>query len=115
MYRGGCSNRLTIRRDRPEDQLLEAFEKKVLRPDMAAYLATRFEPQLRARIKQMTSQNSHSAKAGMEKRRDELRVQAKRISAAIGLGGSLDSLVAQLTVVESEIKTLKPVKLNSGN
>ena len=35
------------------------------------------------------------------------------ISAAIGLGGSLESLVAQLTVVESEIKTLKPVNLTA--
>ena len=52
-YKGVCKNRLTIRRDRLETQLLNALETRFLRADMAAYLMTSFEKQLRARIKEM--------------------------------------------------------------
>ncbi len=39
----------------------------------------------------------------MEKRREELRTQAKRISAAIAQGGNLESLLDHLKGLESEI------------
>lgn len=119
-YRGVCANRLTIRRDRLESQLLNALETRILRPDMAGYLVKSFEKQLRARIKEMESRGNASGKTTMEKRREELRLQTKRISAAIGLGGDLESLVEHLKAVESEITALsdrlnlyKPINLTA--
>src|SRR5579863_6360484 len=105
-YKGVCRNRLTIRRDRLEDQLLNALETRILRPDMTAYLVTRFEEQLRARLKQMAHGDYASGRVAMERKREELRTQAKRISAAIGHGGNLESLLDHLKGLESEIAAL---------
>ncbi len=105
-YKGVCSNRLTIRRDRLEDQLLNALETRILRPDMAAYLVTRFEEQLRARLKEMAHGDYASGRVAMERKREEMRTQAKRISAAIAHGGDLESLLDHLKGLESEIAAL---------
>jgi hypothetical protein len=105
-YKGVCGNRLTIRRDRLEDQLLNALETRILRPDMTAYLVTRFEEQLRARLKEMAHGDYASGRVAMEKHREELRTQARRISVAIGHGGNLETLLDHLTGLESEIAVL---------
>ncbi|HUE22486.1 MAG TPA: hypothetical protein VMQ86_12455, partial [Bryobacteraceae bacterium] len=95
-----------IRRDRLETQLLNALETRILRPDMTAYLMSRFEQQLRAKLTEMGHGDYASGRVAMERQREELRTQAKRISAAIGHGGNLESLLDHLTGLESEIATL---------
>jgi site-specific DNA recombinase len=115
-YKGVCENRLTIRRDRLERQLLDALERKILRNDMADYLVTRFEEQLSKRIRDWEREDHVSARAGLIKRRDELKAKERRICDAIAQGNSPESLIAYLKELETEITqvsrqldTAKPV------
>jgi len=115
-YKGVCENRLTIRRDRLERQLLDALERKILRNDMADYLVTRFEEQLSKRIRDWEREDHVSARAGLIKRRDELKAKERRICDAIAQGNSPESLIAYLKELETEItqvsrqlETAKPV------
>src|SRR5580658_8117955 len=85
---------------------MNALETRILRPDMTEYLVNSFERQLRARIKDMAHGDYASGRVAMEKRREELRTQARRISAAIGHGGEMESLLDHLKGLESEIAAL---------
>ncbi len=105
-YKGVCKNRLTIRRDRLETQLLNALESRFFRPDMAEYLVSSFERQLRARIKEMGHEDYASGRVQLERRREDLRAQARRISAAIAQGGKLETLLDHMNGLESEIAAL---------
>jgi site-specific DNA recombinase len=116
-YKGVCNNRLTIRRDRLETQLLDALERKLLRNDMADYLATRFEEEANKRIREWEREDHVSVRAGLIKRRDELKAKERRICDAIAQGNSPESLIAYLKELESEIAqisqrltTKKPVE-----
>jgi hypothetical protein len=64
---------------------------------------SRVEQQLRAKLTEMGHGDYASGRVAMERQREELRTQAKRISAAIGHGGNLESLLDHLTELESEI------------
>ena len=52
-YRGVCDNRLTIRQDRLEEQLLAEIEGRILTPEMIAYTLERFAEELQGRLIQM--------------------------------------------------------------
>ena len=83
---------------------------------MADYLVTRFEEQLSKRIRDWEREDHVSARAGLIKRRDELKAKERRICDAIAQGNSPESLIAYLKELETEItqvsrqlETAKPV------
>jgi DNA invertase Pin-like site-specific DNA recombinase len=117
-YRGVCSNKLTIRQDRLEDQLIAALEERVLSADVLEYALAKFESQLKQRLIQI--QKEASSHDTLHKRLAELHGKAERITHAIADAGHSRSLLAELQSIESEIEqierqlsTSKPVDVNA--
>jgi site-specific DNA recombinase len=112
-YRGVCENKLTIRQDRLEEQLLAALEERVLNTDLLDYALGQFELQLKRRLSQI--QKERSSQDTLHQRRGELGSKAKRIASAIAEAGhsrslltELQSLEAEIEQVERQIATCKP-------
>lgn len=110
-YKGVCPNKLEIRHDRLERQLLKHLVGSVLRPDMLDHTILAFQE----RIKRSSDQFIESQKcahAELPRRKIELRkleVEAKNLGAAIAEYGIRRSptLMAQLTFVESRIEVIE--------
>ena len=100
-YRGVCSNRLTIRRDRVEEQLLGALERRLVEPDMLDYMLKRFREQLDHRLEEIRRESDRLPELHGERQR--LEGQAKRIADAIADAGHSPSLLAQLSSIESRL------------
>jgi len=116
-YRGICSNKLTIRRDRLEGQLLAAIETRALTPEMMDYTLSRFQQELQKRLANIQKQGK--GLSALHKERSELQAKAKRVTEAIAEAGHSPALLAQLSSIESElahverrIDARKPVDLN---
>ena len=116
-YRGICGNKLTIRQDRLEEQLITALEEQVLRTDVIDYALRRFDVELRRRWAEM--QKAAPAWDSLRKKHLELQTKAKRITAAIAEMGHSRSLLTELSSIESEINRVdqqieasKPVDLD---
>ena len=119
-YRGVCSNKLTIRQDRLEDQLLSAFEDRVLRPDLLTYTLSRFRTELQKKLAEMQRSERDSSKSVLEDKRKELQCRGSRLADAIAAAGHSSILLAQLASVESQIaeidhrlKVFKPFNLTA--
>ena len=100
-YRGVCSNRLTIRRDRLEAQLLAAIEERVLTPELIDYTIRRFEEALAKRLEENRGSDARATSLVAEQR--ELQGQAHRLSDAIAAAGHSPSLLSHLASVEARL------------
>ncbi len=100
-YRGVCANKLTIRQDRLEAQLLAALEKRVLMPEMIEYALRRFEETLHRRLAEV--RNPHTTVSALEKERVKLQAQARRLAEAIADAGHSPSLLAHLASTEEKL------------
>jgi site-specific DNA recombinase len=100
-YRGVCSNALTIRRERLEDQLLAALEDRILNSQLIEYTLQRFEDELRKRLKEI----DRGAPANREQHhlREKLQAQAQRLADAIAEDGHSPTLLAKLSTIEAQI------------
>ena len=104
-YRGVCENKLTIRQDRLEEQLLVALEERVLNNDILDYALGQFELQLERRLSQIRKQTS--SQDSLRKHRVELHAKAKRITSAIADTGHSSSLLTELQSIEAEIEQVE--------
>jgi site-specific DNA recombinase len=59
-YRGLCANRVLIRQDRMEEQLINGLTQKVLQPEMIDYLFERFVGQLQKRLDSLRQASSNA-------------------------------------------------------
>ena len=57
-YRGVCSNKLTIRQDRIEEQLLAALEDRLLKPEMLDYVIQLVNIELRHRLAEINKRGN---------------------------------------------------------
>jgi site-specific DNA recombinase len=103
-----CSNRVLIRQDRLEEQLIDGLTTKVLRLETVEYLFERFVEQLEQRLDSLKKSSSTAAAElnGLEKQRDELQAKARNLADAIAAMGHSPTLLTQLSSVESEIAGL---------
>jgi site-specific DNA recombinase len=116
-YRGVCDNKLTIRQDRLEEQLLGEIETRILTPEMIQYTLHRFEQELQKRLAEMRKQAAESTQlAALHQKRDDLQAQAARLADAIADAGHSPALLSRLTTAEAdlarvdrEIVTYRPV------
>ena len=104
-YGGACANRLMIRQDRLESQLLSAITDKLLSTEMLQYALARFIDQIQARLKDLEAEMIKAGDGiqGNQRRRAELKGRAKNLADAISTAGPLPSLLSQLAEVEKEI------------
>jgi hypothetical protein len=103
-YRGVCSNKLTIRQDRLDDQLLAALEVRLLKPKMIEYIVQRVQADVRQRLIEINKRDNNIA--GVQGQRRDLQAQAERLVAAIAKSGDSPSLLSGLAAVESELAKL---------
>jgi site-specific DNA recombinase len=103
-YRGVCDNKLTMRQDRLEEQLLGAIETRILTPEMIQYMIQRFEQELQGRMAEIRKQAAQSMPlAELHKKRDDLQVQAARLADAIADAGHSPALLSRLTTAEADL------------
>jgi site-specific DNA recombinase len=100
-YRGVCGNRLTIRQDRLEAQLLGALEERILTPQMLDYALRRFDEALQRRLHDMRDQNMEVS--ALEEERAKLQIQVQHLVDAIAEAGHSASLLAKLTTTEVKV------------
>jgi site-specific DNA recombinase len=118
-YRGVCSNKLTIRQDRLEEQLLAALEERLLKPEMIEHVIQRVNTGLRQQLAEINKRSNNSA--GLQGQRHDLQAQAQRLVTAIAKSGDSPSLLSGLAEVESalvqidqQLKMQSPIDLE-GN
>ncbi|HEV8417042.1 MAG TPA: recombinase family protein [Bryobacteraceae bacterium] len=100
-YRGVCSNRLTIRQDRLEAQLLGALEARILTPQMLDYALKRFDEALQSRLRQIERHSSELS--ALEEESVKLQAQVQRIAIAIAEAGHSPSLLSHLAAIEAKL------------
>jgi len=106
-HTGICRNRLMIRQDRLEEQLLAALEQQVLSPAILDGVVARCERELTRRLAEMQRNGSVTSMESLKKQRDEMQVRLDRLTKAIELGGGdLLSLIQRSRKLENEIKSL---------
>ena len=107
-YRGVCDNKLTIRQDRLEEQLLGEIEKRILTPEMIQYTLQRFEQELQKRLAEIRKQAGQSTQlAVLHKKRDDLQAQAGRLADAIADAGHSPALLSRLTTAEADLSRVE--------
>ncbi len=103
-YRGVCSNRLTIRRDRLEDQLLASLQEKIWTPKMFEYALRRFEQEIARRRAEI---RKSSQMTDLIRERDRIRAEAARLVDAIAACGHSPILLERLRATESRMEQLE--------
>ena len=119
---GMCDNKLMIRQDRLEGQLLAAIEQRLLNPATLEYAVKRCEEELRNRLAEMERQGSIITLDSLRKQRQDLTARRARLIEAIEIGGGdLISLTQRLREVEHEIRRLneaitvhRPMKMDTA-
>ena len=122
-YRGVCDNKLTIRQDRLEEQLLAALESRIFNNrELLDYTIGRFRQELEKRLAEIQKRGADSAtRTQREAEKRELQLQATRVAEAIAAAGHSPTLLAQLASIEGQIRELdrhfetqKPVDLTAS-
>ena len=106
-YRGSCHNRLTIRQERLEEQLLGALEERLLKPEMMDYTLRKFREQLDQRLAEIQRDATRNSLPALQRKHKELREKAERLADAIGKAGHSPTLLSRLTLVESELARIE--------
>lgn len=100
-YRGVCSNALTIRRERLENQLLAAIELQILNSQLIEYTLQRFHDELRERLKEIDQAAATTHEQGHL--REQLQAKAQRLADAVAENGHSTALLAKLRTIEAQI------------
>jgi len=104
---GICDNKLMIRQDRLETQLLAAIEQRLLNPTTLDYAVRRCEEELRKRLAEMEQQGSITTLNSLKKQCHDMEARRGRLIQAIEIGGGdLPGLARRLREVEGEITRL---------
>ena len=104
-YRHSCTARVTIRRERLEQQLIAAISANLLDPRLEQERTGEFAAQLKARI-ELEDKLARAAELNsprLEQERSALEMQARHLVDAIAKHGISSFLSAQLETVESRL------------
>jgi hypothetical protein len=118
-HNGMCGNKLMIRQDRLEEQLLSAIQQRILNPDTIDYAVKRCEEELRKRLTEMARQGSIPTVDSLKKDFEDRKRRQSKLVEALETNGDITSLTVRLREVEAEIKHIqeaidayRPVKLD---
>lgn len=110
-FKGACPNKLRIRHDRLEHQLLEALKNQFLRPEMLEHTVLEFHSRIQHDLSEFMEERDR-VRADTPQLKTELRkleTEARNLGGAIADFGSHKSptLLSQLGYVEDRIEALK--------
>ena len=103
-----CSNRLRVRRDVLEGELLAGLQEKVLREDVVNYVLDRFESELLKELEGIGGEMD-----AMRKRRAKLQVEVTNLAAVVASGVHSPTVIAEIAVREREIANIADRLLSS--
>jgi hypothetical protein len=120
-HNGQCSNKLMIRQDRLEEQLLHAIHQRILSPKILDAAIDRCEEEIRKRLAEMVRQGSISSVESLTKDLEDKKRRQSKLIDAIETAGDITSLVERLREIEGEIKRIqnaitsyRPLKLDQA-
>ena len=102
-HNGTCDNKLMIRRDRLEEQLLDAIQQRILSPKILDSAINRCEEEVRRRLVEMTRQGAVVSVESLQKDLEERKRRRAKLIEAIETAGDIASLVERLRDLEAEI------------
>ncbi len=106
-HNGMCGNKLMIRQDRLEEQLLGAIGQQILNPSTLETVIKRCENELRKRLIDMERQRATTSAASLEKDLDDRERREAILIDAIERGGDIPSLTERLRGLGSEIERIQ--------
>jgi site-specific DNA recombinase len=108
-YRQSCDARVTIRRERLEQQLIAAIAANLQRPELEDECVREFSAQLKARLEleEKLAREAELNSPKLEQERSELKKQAEHLVDAIAQHGMSSFLSAQLATVESRLAEIE--------
>jgi hypothetical protein len=107
-FRGTCSNKLRIRKDILETQLLAKLQNEILRDDVIEYALNKFEEGLKKRMKDVSGQLSR-----MEIRKRKLEKELTNLTKAVATGLDSPSIRAEIVNREREIQAINEQVISS--
>jgi hypothetical protein len=111
-HTGVCENKLMIRQDRLEAQLLAAIEERILGPALLNQVIARCEVEVRNRLAVMERSGSVATLESLKRDLDEKKRRQARIITAIETAGDIDALTGRLRNLENEITGIKAAIAN---
>jgi site-specific DNA recombinase len=116
---GICGNKLMIRQDRLEGQLLAAIQQRILKPVTLDHLIARCEEELRMRLADIARQGTVKTVDALKKDLEDRKRRRSKVLEAIETAGDIDSLTDRLRELETDIKGIeaaitayRPLKLD---
>ena len=106
-HNGVCGNKLMIRQDRLEEQLLDTIEQRVLNPGTLDQLITRCEDELRKRLTEMERNGSITTVESLKKELEDRKRRQAKVIDAIETAGDIGMLTVRLQGLESEVKRIQ--------
>jgi site-specific DNA recombinase len=110
--RGTCSNKLLIRKDELENELLAELQRRVLQPEAVDYALRGLRRELDRQLRAMSGQVD-----SIRQRKQELDAELKRLGEAVAKGGNLPTLLQAIADRETELREIsaKLVGTESGS
>jgi DNA invertase Pin-like site-specific DNA recombinase len=106
-HNGQCANKMMIRQDRLEEQLLGIIEQRLLSRPMMDALVNRVEQELKRRLAEMAHSGTLATLENLRKDlEDRKRRQAKLIE-AIESAGEITAISSRLKELENEIRQIQ--------
>jgi hypothetical protein len=103
-----CSNRVRVRRDVLERELLQGLQSKVLRDEVIDYVLDQFEKQLVRELEGISGEMDR-----MKKRKAELQSEIVRLTAGLATGFHSPTVMSEITKREHEISDISDRLLSS--
>jgi hypothetical protein len=104
-----CSNRVRVRRDVLERELLQGLQAKVLREEVIDYILDRFEKQLVREIDGISGEMDR-----MKTRKAELQAEIGRLATGLASGLYSPAVMGEITKREQEISEISDRLLSSN-
>ncbi len=103
-----CSNRVRVRRDVLEQQLLAGIQSKILCEEVVHYALNRFEEQLLKELEHIDREMGR-----MKKRKTELEAEIQRLTAGLASGIHSASVMGEIAKREREVSEISDRSLSS--
>jgi len=103
-----CSNRVRVRRDVPERQLLVGLQEKVLREEVTHYVMDRFEAELLRELEGICGDMER-----MRKRKADLDIQIRNLTDGLAMGIHSPAVMSEIAKREREVAEISDRLLSS--
>jgi site-specific DNA recombinase len=120
-HNGQCGNKMMIRQDRLEEQLLDTIEQRLLSTPIIEGLVKRVEEELKRRLVEMEHAGSLTTVENLKKDLDDRNRRQAKLIEAIETTGEISAISARLKDLESEIRQIesaitshRPVKVEDA-